>query len=264
MAVRGLDVFSERFADFRDAFILIGGAACDLWFSEQNLAFRATKDLDIVLILDRLNAEFIAHFRSFVDEGGYNEQVRNEDGPPVFYRFSKPARKEFPYMLELFCREAPGLALDPGQHIIPVRMQDAQSLSAILLHESYYSFLLDHCRESRGIMAADGPALIPFKARAWLDLTARKDAGEEVKEKDIKKHRNDVFRLAATLPGESGGNLPDELAEDLAAFLAPHAPDSDEWQAIQQAIRPTVGGRIAPEALISAIRDYYQLSGISS
>lgn len=25
MAVKGLDLFSERFADFRDAFILIGG-----------------------------------------------------------------------------------------------------------------------------------------------------------------------------------------------------------------------------------------------
>ena len=43
MAVKGFDLFSERFAEFRDVFILIGGTACDLWFADQNLAFRATK-----------------------------------------------------------------------------------------------------------------------------------------------------------------------------------------------------------------------------
>lgn len=260
MAVKGLDLFSERFADFKDAFILIGGAACDLWFTDQDLAFRATKDLDIVLILEQMNADFVARFHEFVKEGGYNEQQRNEDGPPGLYRFAKPGKDGFPCMLELFCREAPELDLDPEQRIVPVSMEDAKSLSAILLYESYYHFLLAHCRESRGIMAADGIALIPFKARAWLDLTARKADGEDVKEKDIKKHRNDVFRLAITLPGESGDPLPDELASDVNAFLAEHDPESGDWEAIQQAIRPTVGGAIAPETLISAIYDYYQLN----
>ena len=40
MAVRGLDLFQKRFADFQDAYILIGGAACELWFAEQSLEFR--------------------------------------------------------------------------------------------------------------------------------------------------------------------------------------------------------------------------------
>jgi hypothetical protein len=88
MAVRGLDLFSERFADFRDAFVLIGGAACDLWFSDQNLAFRTTRDLDIVLILDRLTPEFVDRFRKFVQEGAYNENLRNDDDPPALYRFA--------------------------------------------------------------------------------------------------------------------------------------------------------------------------------
>lgn len=259
MAVRGLDLFSERFAEFRDAFVLIGGAACDLWFSDQNLAFRATQDLDIVLILDRLTPEFINRFREFVYEGAYNERHRNEDGPPVLYRFAKPGKDEFPYMLELFCREFPEIELASDQHIVPVRMKDAQSLSAILLHESYYSFLLEHCRESRGIMAADGTALIPFKARAWLDLTKRKTAGEQIKEADIKKHRNDVFRLAITLPGVPGNPLQEELAQDVTGFLKSFPPGHEDWEAIQQAIRPTAGGPIAPETLIEAIRSYYQL-----
>ncbi len=109
MAVKGLDLFSERFADYRDAFILIGGAACDLWFADLDMEFRATKDLDIVLILDRLNPEFVEEFWAFIDEGEYKLKNRSEDGPPVLYRFAKPEKDEFPFMVELFCRETPKL-----------------------------------------------------------------------------------------------------------------------------------------------------------
>ncbi len=260
MAVKGLDTFIGYFAEHRDAFVLIGGAACDLWFTEQNVPFRATKDLDVVLILENVNPAFVSQFWSFIRDGGYEEKVRHEGAPPALYRFAKPSRDDFPVMVELFCREIPQLDLGPDQHIIPVRLKDAQSLSAILLHESYYRFLLDHCRESRGILAANGAALIPLKARAWLDLTARQGSGEEIKEDDIKKHRNDVFRLAATLPADPGSILPEELASDVTAFLNRHPADHPDWKAIRQSIRPTVGGVISPKNLISAIRTFYQLT----
>ncbi|HPJ28883.1 MAG TPA: hypothetical protein PLM22_08115 [Candidatus Sabulitectum sp.] len=260
MAVRGLDLLSERFTGFRNAFVLIGGAACDLWFSDQNLSFRTTRDLDIVLILDRLTPGFVERFRDFIQEGAYSVKQRNEDCPPVLYRFAKPGKEEYPYMIELFCRAAPGLDLDPGQQIIPVRMEGARSLSAILLHESYYKFLLDHCRESRGIFAADAAALIPLKARAWLDLTERKAAGEHVKEDDIKKHRNDVFRLAITLPGEPDIPLPNELAHDVESFLSSFPPENEEWEAINQAIRPIARGPVTSKTLLETIRIYFQLA----
>lgn len=32
--------------------------------------------------------------------------------------------------------------------------------------------------------------------KAWLDLSERKAAGEDIDSKNIKKHKNDVFRLA--------------------------------------------------------------------
>lgn len=32
--VRGLEIFCERFCRFEGAFILIGGAACDQWFTD--------------------------------------------------------------------------------------------------------------------------------------------------------------------------------------------------------------------------------------
>jgi len=51
-------------------------------------------------------------------------------------------------------------------------------------------------------MACPGSAknrLIPLKAIAWLELTARKANGENVDAKDIRKHANDVIRLSQLL-----------------------------------------------------------------
>ena len=39
-----------------------------------------------------------------------------------------------------------------------------------------------------GVTVLDAAYLIPFKARAWMDLTDRKVAGEHVDSKNIKKH----------------------------------------------------------------------------
>lgn len=262
MAVRGLELFSERFTEYRDAFILIGGAACDLWFSDQSLRFRATKDLDIVLILDRLNPAFIQALEQFVDEGQYENRFRNEDTQANLYRFEKPADASFPYMLEFFSRLPEDMELFPNQHIVPIRMDDAASLSAILLNNAYYHFLLDHCRTSRGIQVADGHALIPLKARAWLDLNDRQQNGEEVKGDDIRKHRNDVFRLAVTLPSEPIASVPAELAEDVRRFLEFFPPQHAEWTSIQQSMRPMIGGTISPEILITAIQKFFRIGTV--
>lgn len=50
--VRGLDKFREQFRDYANEYVLIGGAACDLLMEEAAPAFRATKDLDIVLCVE--------------------------------------------------------------------------------------------------------------------------------------------------------------------------------------------------------------------
>lgn len=41
-----------------------------------------------------------------------------------------------------------------------------------------------------------------FKAKAWLDLTKRKKEEEQVDSKNIRKHKNDVFRLSVLLNAE--------------------------------------------------------------
>lgn len=50
--IRGLDLFREHFADPKDAFVLIGCVACHEWLAAQGLAFRAIKDMDMVLIVE--------------------------------------------------------------------------------------------------------------------------------------------------------------------------------------------------------------------
>jgi hypothetical protein len=108
---------------------------------------------------------------------------------------------------------------------------------------------------------ANPVALIPLKERAWLDLTERVAQGETGKGKEIAKHRNDVFRIAATLPGAVGPTIPCAVQEDLQAFLSAFPIENKEaWQAIGDGLKTTFGSRkLKPERLIEAIRVHFKL-----
>ncbi len=101
--VKGLDVFREHFKGFQGSYVLIGGVACYLLMEEAGVDFRATKDLDIVLCVEALDATFVEHFWEFVKVGGYQNQQKST-GNKQFYRFDKPSTEGFPHMLELFSR----------------------------------------------------------------------------------------------------------------------------------------------------------------
>jgi hypothetical protein len=217
--VAGIDKFREYFAGHEDHYAIIGGAACDLLFDAAGLPFRATKDIDMVLCVEVVDAEFGAAFKAFLDAGGYQARERS-DGKKEFYRFHKPKDQSFPFMIELFSRK-PGtivLSEDVGLTPIPVE-EDIVSLSAILLEEGYYEALQAAKRQMDGVTVVDETLLIPFKARAFLDLTARAETGEKIDGKNIKKHRNDVFRLAQLLPKSASIELADSIREDLREFL---------------------------------------------
>ena len=47
--VKGLDTFQKYFADYEEQYVLIGGTACDILFESNEVNFRATRDLDMVL-----------------------------------------------------------------------------------------------------------------------------------------------------------------------------------------------------------------------
>lgn len=53
--VEGLERFKDHFKEFTEQYVLIGGAACDLYMEDAGLFFRATKDLDIVLCVEALD-----------------------------------------------------------------------------------------------------------------------------------------------------------------------------------------------------------------
>ena len=57
--VRGLELFKEHFKGFQEHYVLIGGTACSILMEESGVPFRATKDLDIVLIAEALNPDFV-------------------------------------------------------------------------------------------------------------------------------------------------------------------------------------------------------------
>lgn len=258
--VRGLDIFRERFRPFQGMMTLIGGAACDEWFTTVGLTFRATKDLDLVIMVDEVDPAFVSAMRAFVAEGGYKISERSE-GVPILYRFSDPIRDEFPAKLELSSKKPEGFELSDGQKYIPISAGlGRHSLSAILLDDACFGLLQAHHEERDGLWVATATSLIPLKARAWLNLTAAKQAGENVDSDNIKKHRSDVFRLAATLPGESGPHLPQSIKTDLVAFLEAFPIESNEWPAILASVKNTIGGGIRPEDLRSVIQVYFRLS----
>ena len=52
--VAGLLKFKDYFKDYTNSNVLIGGAASDILFTENETEFRATRDLDMVLIVEAL------------------------------------------------------------------------------------------------------------------------------------------------------------------------------------------------------------------
>ena len=217
--VRGLDRFKAHFEPFTDRYVLIGGTACSLAMEEVGLEFRATKDLDIVLCVEALDGDFVKAFWEFIRNGKYVIQEKST-GKKQFYRFKNPEDDSYPVMLELFSRVPDALTIGDDSHLTPIPMdEEVSSLSAILLDDDYYHFVHAGKQEIDGLPVVGPTHLIPLKAKAWLDLTKRREAGETIDEKDIKKHKNDVFRLYQIVDPKTSIALPASIVEDLRRFL---------------------------------------------
>ena len=106
-----------------------------------------------------------------------------------------------------------------GGQITPIHIDDqVSSLSAILLNESYYQALLQGREVIDGFSILKPSWIIPFKAKAWLDLNERKEKGEHIDSRNLKKHRNDIIRIASQLILERC-ELPQEVKNDMAIFI---------------------------------------------
>ncbi len=245
--VEGMNLFRDKFKGFEDCYTVIGGAACDILMSEADIDFRLTKDIDMILIMEDKKNDFAKTFWEFIREGGYRCGWKNSD-EMHFYRFTEP-KPGYPVMIELFSR-TPGYHLDVDVGIVPIHINDdTSSLSAILLNDDFYDFMLDGRKVVAGVSVLSESHIIPFKMYAWLDLKRRREAGEHVNERDYKKHKNDVFRLLQIVnPDEkiAVGGLVKESIEDFLSDIE------------QESIRTEqLGLMISQEEAVELLRHIY-------
>jgi len=82
--------------------------------------------------------------------------------------------------------------LEDDAVLTPLPIDDEiSSLSAILLNEAYYELLKTGQMMIDGIPVLSPTCLLPFKAKAWLDLKERKLNGEQVDSKNIIVYADD-------------------------------------------------------------------------
>lgn len=223
--VRGIDSFREWFQGYEDHYAIIGGTACDLLMTDEGLDFRATKDIDLVLIVEAVQ----------------------------FYRFTNPHTKDYPAMIELFARKPDSIVLPDTAELTPLPIdEEISSLSAILLNDDYYEFLKRGRVHVTDVTVLDALHLIPFKAKAWLDLSDRKAAGEQVDSKNIRKHKNDIFRLSELLSRDQEplDSLPDTIRNDMNLFFG--RIESEDVDLKQLGIRGKT-----KDAIVGQLRNIY-------
>ena len=182
--VRGIEKFKERFGEYTGQYVFIGGTACDIILGREGVDFRATKDLDMVLVIEALDGDFANAFASFIEDGGY-QHINKGTGENQFYRFQSPTDNSYPVMIELFSRK-PDYVDTFDTRLSPIHVSDdVVSLSAILLDDEYYALLRQGAVEVEGVSVLDLQYLILFKMKAFLDLSERKKKGETIDSKNI-------------------------------------------------------------------------------
>lgn len=222
--VHGLEQFRNYFEGYEGNYVIIGGTACEIHEETFAQMPRATKDIDMVLIVEALSNSFVERFWEFVKSGGYgnNSRAERQDGTHVheYYRFKKPSIPDYPFQIELFSRHLGLLDFPAEAHITPIPNDDADlsSLSAILMDDDYYSFTIEHSRVYNGLHICNIEGLICLKAKAYLEMIERKSRGEQVDSRHIAKHKKDIFRLAAMLAPVDRYVLPDKLRTDMNDF----------------------------------------------
>ena len=253
--MRGLDTFREFFKGFTDSYIVIGGAACDDYFEREGIPFRVTDDIDMILVVEAVDDEFIARFWKFIKEGKYERNEQSEKRQ--YYRFANPEKNEYPAQLELFSRTP--VTITPIENarftVIPAG-EELSSLSAILMDEDYYRFTLENCSVEQGLCRANALALICLKAKAFLDLSRRREEGRGVGSRTIKKHRSDVFRLAATLTGEDQLELPGSIQKDMKVFIGIMEADPPQTREILKAMGISL---VSTEKLLDQLKFSFRL-----
>jgi hypothetical protein len=255
--VKGFELFKERFSEFGESFIVIGGTACDLNLSRFG-GFRRTKDIDIMVLTENVSDDFASALHGFLREGGYSCYV-SRDSKPHYYRFLSPENDSYPWQIEMLSHSLlPERADAP---FTPISLDEGvRSLSAIVLDEEYYEYAKEHRDFSAGVPCLSTEALVAFKSSAYLSLLSDREQNPAlVRSEDLNKHRNDVFRLVSVMSGDVRFELPHVIKERLANFLTLFPADSEEWGAIRSSIGAMA---LSPEVYIKRIKEIFSLDEV--
>jgi len=221
--VVGIERFKEAMSAYTDNYVIIGGTACEIHLLGTAMKARPTRDIDMIVVVEKLTREFVEAFWTLVRDGGYTPAKRTSvSGKQVYalYRFVNPKAEGYPYMIELLSRHSELLGEPSGYHIEPIPDdEEHQSLSAIIMNEEVYQFTVAHSRLQDGLRVADTVALIILKATAYLNLLRDKENGRHVDSDDIKKHRGDVLKLVAIGDVAEPVMLSDGLRSTMLSFV---------------------------------------------
>lgn len=251
--VLGFESFRTHFKGYEDCYTIIGGTACDILMSEAALPFRATKDVDMILLIEERFPDFAKVFWDYIIAGGYRCGWKKDESP-CFYRFTEPANANYPIMIELFSKR-PDFQLNAENiYLTPLPVSDEiSSLSAIMLNEDYYQLMLKGRKTVLGISVLGAEHLILFKIKAWLDLTNKKQEGLHVNDRDLRKHRADVFRLYAIVDPMARIILPENVSEEVKQFISMMKNETLD-------LRQYGIGELSIDGVLNGLREIYMLN----
>lgn len=220
--MEGLDKFREAFKEFSDNYVIIGGTACDITMTDTEVRPRATHDIDMIIVVERMTPQYGERFWQFIREAGYRpEKSKAKEGESPKYEMYRfiDGKQGYPEMIELLSRHPDALGEPKGLTIEPLPIDGEQSsLSAIIMEDDYYQFTIEHSRLTDEIRHADSAALVALKARAYLNLIRDKQNGKHVNTKDIKKHRSDVLKNVVIMTEEEVP-APSSIVECVKEFV---------------------------------------------
>jgi hypothetical protein len=198
-----------------------------------------------------MTPEFEKRFWEFIELGGYTSRQRKRgdiESVTELFRFVNPG-EGFPVQIELLSRYPEILGEPTGFHLTPIPTgEDTPSLSAILLDEEYYHQTIDNSVIEDGIRIANPLSLLCLKVKAFLNLTEEKKTNPKVHKGDIRKHRDDVFKLLAMrIDPLTPIELSDTMKAELSLFIdemgksLPNQSLSDSLQRSEIEIRGFIG-----------------------
>ena len=74
--MEGLEKFKDAFEAFADNYVIIGGTACSIVMTGTAVRPRATHDIDMIVIVEKMTPDFAARFWQFVREAGYRPEPK--------------------------------------------------------------------------------------------------------------------------------------------------------------------------------------------